>query len=117
MIETLAEIKECACKALGVPTSQSFPQARSREVDLPPRTFAVYLTLSKLNPSAKAEAGLVAPDVHYAGWTSFSRYGKNGPRTPIDFIEKWYLPPEGATGFSYTCRVGYAADLLVMHYT
>ena len=116
VLTKLDDIIACACDATGTVDATDYAEAESRVLTLPDGAFAVLLHLSKINQGAKSESGLSAPDVHYAGWTSFGFSGSQGARTPIDFLYKWYNIPDRAQTFAYTCRVGYAATVRVLHH-
>lgn len=114
----LQEVEDC-CPEDPTPPSEllSVPYipAVSRVVPLPPKTKFVALSLIGKPDQPRQEFGVVADDVYYAGWASFDQSGAHGLRFPIDFENKMYFPPEYASQFSYTCRIGYTASVVVFY--
>lgn len=78
--------------------------------NLQPLCTAVKVVLTEIPANANTFSGSGGPDIYIAGWHSFGGQGvSGGVRTPIQYQSSVFLPPDGATTFSYGLQIGYSA--------
>lgn len=113
VLDLLEDIQECACPPLqsGVVTLGS---GRSGTYSLPSNVIGVTVSLTATPDNKRAESGLLAPDVYYAGWASFGRDGNGGSRKPLNYLANWFLREPGENTFWFTCRQGFTATAVAV---
>jgi hypothetical protein len=118
--ELLEALKDCACD---VETANTFvtvavDDANNGSVLLGDDVIAVQLVLVRFPNTPKLEwGGGEAPDVYYAGWSSFTSFGAQGERTPIDYLSKIFFRKNSDSAFTWTCRQFYSARVSLIRRT
>jgi hypothetical protein len=117
VIDKLNQLLDCACDDDGEFNTIVVPvlSGNSGSIVLNDNDIAVKVALIEVPDNPKIEwGGGSAPDVYYAGWTSFSSFDGQRDRTPIDYLSKVYFRKEGDTFFTWTCRQFYSASVSVV---
>lgn len=117
VIEKLDDLRECACDEPSDVdyVSNVVATGDNGSILLDEDVIAVRLTLTEFPRTPKTESGGgIAPSVYYAGWSSFTGFGGQTSRNPIDYAEKTYYRQKTDVAFTWTCRQGYSADIQVI---
>ena len=115
ILDLLEDIEDCACKPEQTIQTMFLGGGDSGSYSLPSQCIGVELNLIQVNQSAKFESGLAAPDVYYAGWSSFGRGVGRDIRNPISYLFNWYKCQPEYDRFSFTCRIGYEAQAIAYY--
>lgn len=78
--------------------------------------YGVIVKFASIPFNAKLSGGNGAPKIIYGGWVEFKIGANYLPRQYIDFMNSYFLAPEGATGYAVTVKVGYNATIFKAYY-
>jgi len=114
--EDIIELLECACPDKGTIKTTTYQDSDSRNIVLPPRTFAAQVRLVTITTRTRKQDGGNSPDVVFAGWGWFQYLNAGmGDREPLDSEYKLFIPREAPTRFAYTATYGCIGRLTVYY--
>ena len=92
-------------------------EGNSGDYDLPAFAYRVVVQVLEPDKVKRSQAGLLAPDVVYAGWAWFDIGGGMAERMPIDSVFKAYeVPQRSDARFAFTMQGNVTAKVTVFRF-